>query len=341
MADLRVAYVERDQGTWSDQKTDLAGLAFEDGNGFTEPEFCNLKAQLQREFDWLDNVKTMFDAYKVPYDRSTAPDEVNLQSIGTAIEKSIEAHSGDSAFWAAFSVISEIFNAASFFPEESAIGALVDSVGSAYDLSSEFANSGGSPVADEFQSKVDDLSSQAASLYANVAAGLDNTRDIVINDYGRLSMLGPVSNAPPWLPASEQIEGFTTVLENSAKSWFVQQLLPIEYPVWIALPMLGGTPATPHDCQPHQNVDRFFVLPFRGAPPNAVVLNWPTGLSLGPGFIAAVHGDPTAFATSYHVPSAKLIDPFFTPISQGGLGIYQQRYMIRSVKGTVSCQPLV
>jgi len=57
-SDLRGAYVALDQSTWSDEKVDLLSVQYAPGNGFTEAELCNLKGELQQEFDWLDNVKT-------------------------------------------------------------------------------------------------------------------------------------------------------------------------------------------------------------------------------------------------------------------------------------------
>lgn len=50
------------------------------------------------ELDWLDNVKALFDGYKVPYDRAQGPNRVNLQSIESAIEDSVKPPS-DAVFW--------------------------------------------------------------------------------------------------------------------------------------------------------------------------------------------------------------------------------------------------
>jgi hypothetical protein len=243
---LRTAYVEDDQATWSDEKLDLQNLAFEEGHRFSAAQFCNLKAELQSEFDWLDNVKTMFDSYKQPYDRSSAVDAVDLQQIGTTISDALKPPDDTALGWDVFSIISEVFNLASFLPEEE-VGALLDSVMTAYDISSEFANQGGSPVGDRLASKVSALSSDTASLYANVAAGLDNTRDIVVDDYGKLSTLGPVANGPPWNIDSNSIEQFTSSLETSAKAWYVQELMAVGYGVYLLMPS-SSKPVTTEFC---------------------------------------------------------------------------------------------
>jgi hypothetical protein len=63
--------------------------------------------------------------------------------------------------------------------------------------------------------------------YAQTSAALDNLRDIIINDYGRLSALGGVANNPGWVLDSNSIEQTTTKLGTAASRWYTSALMPI------------------------------------------------------------------------------------------------------------------
>jgi hypothetical protein len=334
---LRTAYVELDQETWSDEHSTLINMGYPQGqsSNFTEAEFCNLKFELLREFEWLDDVKSLLDSYASPYDREQGQYKVNLSSVSSAIQNSLKPNGSAPILWDLFEGLAEAFNLASFFPADPIAGAALDSVQTAYDLASTFATSNDSPVADRFRSEVRSLGDDSATLYAQTSAALDNLRDIVINDYGRLSALGEVANDPGWVLDSNSIEQTTTKLGTAASRWYTSALMPIVYPGWL---IEGPNTATTDNCSftfrpPYQDG---WLTPFAGLPANAQLTLYRGGGPIGAKILALGRGDPTdtsPFAT-FNLPPSSLVDPFFLPASQNGLGFVKDWFLLRNFTAT-------
>lgn len=142
--DLRQAYVADDTLDYSHSATFLSDLQYPgdgrtcaEGPGpadpsrpvflrYTREQFCNLSAELQLEFDWLDLIRERFETYETVLTRTSGPEQANLQAIGTAIETAVAP------------------------PKNSSPTTLA----SADD---------GKPVGDQVKTNVDDLSSQVAT----------------------------------------------------------------------------------------------------------------------------------------------------------------------------------
>jgi hypothetical protein len=324
---LRNAYVQNDQATWSDEKVDLAGLSFQSGNGYTADQWCNLKAELQHEWDWLDQVKSLLDAYKQPFLRSGASELIDLQTLGDDVKNSVHPNGSATVGWDVFSVIGEVANVVSFFPEEGAIGALIDSIQSAYDLSSEFATGGGSPLPDQVDSKVQALSEQVAAQYSDVAASMDNLRDVVISDYGRLSTLGPLAPTPDWAIDSGTIEQVTQELKTGAQGWFSEQLLPLAWKAFTLAPIgtQNPNPTTSNCSVTYGSSSSGYTTNFASEPASGQVLLQPRVVALGRG-----NPNDVGIFDSFSVPPATLTDPLFASPNQNGLGLYKPWFFLRN-----------
>jgi hypothetical protein len=337
-SDLRAAYVKRDQDTWSDQKTDLGLLQFESRHGFGEAEFCNLKAQLQQEFDWLDRTKELFDSYKQALGSSGNLEQADLQQIGQAIQTAIAVDdTGAEIGWTVGGFVGNLVSAgltlASTTPEGAAVLAAWEALVAVYELVRELVSETGAgspaPVGDQVTSKVEDLSADVANHLFDTATGLVRLRDVIISDYGRLQALGSV------------IEGgglnidpstMTDHIRTAARAFFSSELVPIPYGVYALFWSIS--PRSPWREDAGVCTDAYGFI-WRGAPASTQ-LRW-----MGDFDRDGHHGwFPTLFVlgrhtlsrTYYAYPPATVTDPMFTPPTrtvngQKGYGMQLSRFV--------------
>jgi hypothetical protein len=330
-SDLRMAYVKRDQDlTWSDQKTDLTALEFESGHGFGEAEFCNLKAQLQIEFTWLDNVKGLFDTYQDALIRSGAPSSDQLQTIGDNIRKAVPVDDGAEIGWSVGgftgNLVSALILAAA--PEATPALAAWEAMVVAYELVRELVSQeGGAPLGDKVTSKVDDLASEVTQRLFDTANGLDRLRQVIVSDYGRLGSLGPVVNDADW---SVDRADTAVRLTAAARAFFYSKLMPIPYGVYA---LVKEYPYD-FDGNPDNCYDEKYGHTWRGAPATAQ-MKWMGGFALDgqsvqEGSTPFVLGKHSLSVTSYSYPPASLTDPMFRPVAQGGAGVQLPQFIWES-----------
>ena len=326
-SDLRRAYVERNQSqNWSGQGGALGRLSFEPGHGFGEAEFCNLAAELQQEFTWLDNVQGLFQSYVDVLQQSDG--SLLVQSIGKQIREAVtQSETGTEIGWSIGAFLGNLGSAAilGFFPEATPALAAWEALVTFYELARELVSDlKGAPIGDQVTSKVEDLESDVANRVTDAWNGLYRLRQVISSDYGRLHALGPAASGPGWqvdLPSTSK------AMNRIAGAFFYSQLMPIPYGVH-AIFDFGSRPvydvgtekvgATLDSC------DNFFGSEKWHHIPDTAWLRW-----IGDFDRNGYRGwFPTTFALGVHTlgfgnayPPKELTDPMFTPISQGGTGM--------------------
>jgi hypothetical protein len=333
-SDLRSAYVRRDESAWSDQKVDLLALDYRPGNGFGQAEFCNLKAQLQREFDWLDRTKTLFDTYKEVLGSSGNLQLVDLQQIGTKILNTIAIADTDAGVgWSLGGFVGHLISAGlAFVPGGEAVAAAWEALVAVYELVRELVSESGptaKPVGDQVQTEVGELSHNVATQLAAAADALVRLRDVIISDYGRLQALGTQIEDDG---SDVDAPTMTHNLRAAANAFFSSKLVPIPYGVHALMrvsPRGSWDDAnTCHDVGLYQ---------WRGVPDTARMM-W-----MGDFDRDGQHGwFPTLFALGEHplrtrtypYPPKDMTDPMFTPTTekvgnppQYGYGMQLPRFM--------------
>jgi hypothetical protein len=320
-SDLRTAYYKRSpKSTWSDQKTDLARLQFESGHGFSQAEFCNLKAELQDEFTWLDNVKGLFDTYEAAFNRSGAIQQFDLQKLGEGIRASVAPDDDAEIGWSVGGFAGNLVSAGLVFaavtPEGTAALAAWEALVAVYELVRELVGQSGAPVGDQVTSKVGDLSQDVANRLFDTANGLDRLRQVIISDYGRLSALGPAANDPKW---NIDLPTVATNLRTAAQAFFSWELMPVAYEVYA---LVGSD--DPETCR-----DALYGHTWRGAPASAQ-MEWMGGYDL----FGEKHQQARFLIGKHHLsiryyayPPKEVADPIFTPVKQGGYGVQLPRFI--------------
>ena len=332
--DLRQAYVSDDTLNYSHSAIFLSNLAYP-GDGrtcaqgpgtpdpskpaftrYTREQFCNLSAQLQLEFDWLDLIRDRFETYETVLTRTSGPEQANLQAIGTQIETAVTPLSSRDLEIAAAvgEYVLEGFEAlALFFAPEVLLAAefAADVVQLAIALAS---TSDGKPVGDQVKAKVDDLSAELANKVFNSVNAMDALRDVIISDYGRLKALGTLDNWSIKRPA------LATALTGSANSYFSSELLPVGYEVYA---LVGSD--DPETCR-----DAVYGHTWRGAPASAQ-MEWMGGYDLfgekhqRARFLLGLHSLRIRY---YAYPPATLTDKMFRVSTTGdGWNVYLPRFV--------------
>jgi hypothetical protein len=320
-ADLRAAYI--DQSDWHDEHSDLLALPYQPGHGFGQAEFCNLKAELKLEFEWLDATQDLFDSYSKVLDRSRNQQLVDLDSIGTAVRTAVGAP--DNSAEIAWSVGGFVGNATSaailgFDPEATVALAAWEALVTVYELVRELVSTGAAPVGDQIASKVQDLSRDVATHLSAAATGLDRVRDVISSDYGRLRALGPNAKGSLKIDASTM----QTNLTNAADAFFSSQLIPLASEVWFLTWSATNHSPTTDNCY------IFFIgHAFRGAPPTAQLqyrgpFDSPYGREFGGLWVLGEH---TLSASEYAYLPATLTNKTFLPITKNGYGVQLPDFM--------------
>jgi hypothetical protein len=326
-SDLRQAYVDLiPQDTWSDEKVDLSNLQFESGHDFGQAEFCNLKAELQQEFDWLDNIKALFADYQEALNRSGAAQSADLQSIGQAVLRAaaLPDQPGASILWSVGGFIGNMGSAGILAGSPEAWEALV----AVYELVRELVSDGqGAPVGDKKRSKVEELALDVSNRLFDTANGLDRLRQVIVSDYGRLSTLGPVARGPGW----KMDTGDTaTRLKSAANAFFSTELLPLAADVYYLRKAYLDKPGvvTADNCWIFGYGWPFSgnttQLPFRG---DFDVADKQESSHL---WVLASPRDDTGrsrYPEEIRLPPADVTDPMFRPVSQKGYGVELARFM--------------
>ncbi|HEX5713251.1 MAG TPA: hypothetical protein VFX85_08065 [Solirubrobacterales bacterium] len=334
-ADVRSAYLKRDQMTWSDAKVDLLALKYEGGLGFNKAAFCNLQAQLQQEFDWLDDARSVFETYEKVLSSSGNLELADLQKIAKTIQASIAiAKPTAEVGWSVGGFVGNLISAGLVLDPEGAVAlaaweGLVTVYELGRELTSELSGVSDNPVGDEVESKVESLGLDVASRLADASNALVRLREVIITDPGRLQAFGEkiekegLAVDPPSL---------THGITSSASAFFSNEIVPVPYGVH-ALVWKVNPDIIPEEF-PDQCVDGVQGL-WLGTPASAKMF-WGADFSRD-----GQHGRyPSLFVLGRHelsirywaYPPAEVTDPMFMPptqkaFNQYGFGMHLPRFV--------------
>lgn len=312
-------------GTKSLPAAELKGAA--EPVRYTREEFCEMSRQLTEEFELLDKVKTMFDAYEAAFSRSGPVQQAELESMAKAIEDAIKPGNGGEIAWSVGGFIGNLISAGLVLdPEGAGVLAAWEALVTVYELTRELlGETGGVPVGEQVESKVGELGTDLAKKLEASSDGVERLRQVIVSDWGRLQAVGSVVGTPGW---NVDVPTVKENLTNSAGAFFSSQLLPIPYGVH-DLEATGFNPGpTAENCYTLS-----YGHTYRGAPETAK-LEW-----MGEFDFQTIHGGfPSQFvlavhspsASSYSYPPAEVTDRIFRPQVQGGFGVQLPQYVWES-----------
>jgi hypothetical protein len=320
--DLRQAFVANPGINYAGAKNNLtackSGAGPRTGNpGFTRKEFCTLSGELGNEFDWMENIKTLFTSYQTIIGRTGGPQQAGLQTIGEDIRKAVEPPDNAEVATGVLSFIEAFgqLTAEVTGPVGEAAGVLAG----AYELASAIAsNVNGAPLGDRISAKVQQLSTEVADNVLADQNALERLRDVIASDYGRLKGLGSVATSPGW---SIDVPATTTELVRAASGYFSTELMPLAFTIdYLRQGTFLYEPPTVDNCYLY-----FLGHSWEGAPKTAWV-NWhgefeEADRSVYPYLLAFANRKGWS-ASSVAYPPPELTNQMFLSPNQGGYGLY-------------------
>lgn len=264
--DIRTRYgtdYEKRGSDWADLATRAELLTYEAGHDFTEAEFRQTRALLQKELRGVASVHRYYTFLQKIFSTAGGAGRVNVKPVGDAIFNSINPNGGVQTEANVMQFINNVVGFTSLiFP---GIKAVTGNLLSAYSFTSYLSSKVGGPTAtpaNPVKVRGDQLTKQIADTLANAADNFDTEARIVVTDPGKLAAAAQAIDSEEWaLPDSsaEAVRG----LELGTRHWFAKALLPTAYPWLIRTtpPPLGPTDLSQYKCK--QNTP-----PWKGAHPN-------------------------------------------------------------------------
>lgn len=251
--DVRLNYAEVD-ATWGGiYYTTLNNLAYPGSAACScsEDEYDDLKAELLLEFGWVDSVTNLLQNLKSPLDTSEVPEAVNLASIASQIEQSVQPpnDTAQTYFWYVMSGLATVVSTATGVP---GLGLVVSGFKIAYDMT----NGSGGASLDPVRAEAQQLGAAVANAATTAVETFNQLHDIIVSDYGRLSEIGQNAQSNlDWTWTGSDLNAATTFLTQSANKVFWGALMPLEYPAYKLIPTSpnneGYTSANGYVCEAH------------------------------------------------------------------------------------------
>jgi hypothetical protein len=336
------------------------------GNGYSPADFCDVRAQLVHEFQWVNGIYGLIDVYRGQINQAEIQSQSNIETTASNIIDAVGANE-DSDREA--SVLADLYEGFELFSYGADVaggaGAVAGGIASALALAGEAANSSeGNPLLAEIETEAQDLGGQVQQNLANALPALDHAGDLLVSDYGKLKTAGPLSlNAQTgWDLGPTAADKLPGMLDIGTDRFFYRLFIDGFYKLWELRPGFSPDPdLSPPAIEPQwvsrpQDYECFYdrqgepyanpIDPFDGEPDSAW---WPELVAFGEGPVtrpralaAQVDYHSTAAgntvidwdggSTPITLPPASLTDPLFTPLGQttnqrvAGLGMAKPEF---------------
>ncbi len=235
--DVRAAYYQDEDGEWgSDLYRRLQQLTFDDGQGFTEAEFDQLRTQLETEFTMVSEVRAMVAAWQQTFGDPSFQDYVDLQGIAQRIESDINAEQGIDDSKPSFDVLAvmestlDIAQGIAGFSGQEEVEVPLGVVAGAVEMADTVATQGpdGTPSTATIVTAADGLGEQLAARYEQLSSGMDQLGDLLVSDWGKLQQAAANANGV-WETNRKTTGLIETGLGRAAQARFYAALLPLAY----------------------------------------------------------------------------------------------------------------
>ncbi|HYF25151.1 MAG TPA: hypothetical protein VD931_05380 [Baekduia sp.] len=201
-----------------------------DGPGVGEPattsdppynrdQFCDLINELKREFDWIGQIREVFQDYEVALDRASKEVKVDLVKDGEDIRQNLAAPGGEI-------VTSLLYLLGDIAEIGGAHGAPFGLFASVFEIGSYIAeDQNGEPLSEQISAKADELTAEVDANVGQTADTLDEIQAAAITDHGRLSTLGELAKQ-----ARPNVVNMTAKLKLGVDRYFTSTLIRAAYP---------------------------------------------------------------------------------------------------------------
>ena len=250
--DPRSAYWIQDfeAATWYDLAEQVGGVTYPgNGNGFTEPEFNAGRNELSQELNWVGNVRDYLDRLSKPFSQQALPSWANMTVITDDVTSALKPpdRSGEASI---IEMWGKILEFATLGGSEA-----VEVVAMLYSTASGFLTQerDGSP-ATEVRAESNKLAAELISRMLEVQKQFKAIGDIIVSDYGKLSVAGinalcnPGPNCPTeWSFTSNDQARASVATFRGVEAEFDEALMKLSFPTW-TLPAGSSQQASAYEC---------------------------------------------------------------------------------------------
>jgi hypothetical protein len=195
-------------------------------------EYDAVKAQLENEFVWVEEVRTFVTNMKAPFETSASGDSVLVQTIANTLlsDLAVPKTASTSLNWLdVFKRTLSLVTLMTAGPETSAMG-LIATTGkftSFLSLMSSGSSSGAGSLADQIQTEAQDLAQQLQYEVNAHLAALGTLGWVIVADAGKLTTVGTnlASGAWPW--SDQAATTAVTLLNATTESAVYASLMPL------------------------------------------------------------------------------------------------------------------
>lgn len=326
--DVRSEYCNLEyENKWSTYALKLNGTPFKAGNGFGEPEWKAVVAELEVEFESVQSVWTFVRRTQGFFGVAGSGGAVDLETVAHRIEKAIKPppRSEAAGWWMElFGNLSSVGSYFSFGIE----GEIIQKVlgifqGTMFESAASIYGKEGDPLLEEFEVKSEDLAAEFAHRYTDASAGVGFVGELLVSDAGKLRAV----QASGMLGFKEK--GFKESIvgvEKGTELWTYQSLLPVAYEA-ISLEQGGLNEPLPavtgeYECAAHDGRTSFY-RPFKKVTPAAEYRLLEPSPSLGLLVLAGSRLPSESVDPVYpKTPAKALLEPLVEPATGKGLAYF-------------------
>jgi hypothetical protein len=328
-------------------------------NNFSQQDFDNVLAELQKEFDWVSCVRNVFGVtggttsdLQTPFLDETSQTYADLQILAGNVVKAVAPPQQQASASGLDEILSDIFDIAWALtpllpsayedPASIATGVLNGGLGLIADTTNE---PDGSSEVQTIESAAPNLGLEAVQTLQDTAQQLPKIGQILVSDYGKLAVAGPGAGNTWW--DSDVSSNVLDFVEGGMLGWAYSNMLPVAYQGYLLQPGVGGedgsnealSTAQVYKCWTQGNFGNSSYEPFKSLPSTGSGELAVISADGGPqGYIGTIWALGTKInrfkdnTTSkvVSVPTQDLTDPLFQPYvpdtattNGGGVGLYK------------------
>jgi hypothetical protein len=215
---------------------------FSDVIPFTPQEFGDVKNQLVLELAYVRAVRGVISAFRTALLQAQAGGQTSIHEVAQQIESAVDAHGGDSTLINVLDVADEGAEVVNLLNPE--LGAASGAMGGILALMGITANSeGGKPLVGELKTQAEHLGWDVQNAYEDAYPALDHAGDLLVSDWGKLSIAGPKSlNAQNgWDLSNSDTDVLAGYFTNGIERLMWEKLMPTAYWVYDLGPGRSGS----------------------------------------------------------------------------------------------------
>ncbi|WP_072802605.1 hypothetical protein [Rhodococcoides yunnanense] len=202
---------------------------------FTQAEFDAALAQLRKEVDYFNTVKTYYDSTQRAMGLVRGDAALSAKSIGDAVARDVAPSPTNTVLQDGFKVLSSVMGVVTLV--EPALKDFWGPINAIYSLTASIGGlTNGTALANPTQVRIDQLSQQIQDNLAAATYGFTSVALVMVSDYGKLEAAYNEISSERW-KAPVEPEALLQSLEQGIRTWFATKLTPVAFP-WL----VRGTP---------------------------------------------------------------------------------------------------